>query len=64
MVRLKWTELHRNQNLGLLFDSIDEYRDRHDTLTALCNAASRFAILQRKLAVICRDEAFEISTWT
>ena len=22
MVHLKWTELHRNQNLGLLFDSI------------------------------------------
>ena len=48
----------------LPFDSIDEYLDRHDNLTALGNAASRFAILQCKLAVICRDEEFEIVTST
>jgi alkyl hydroperoxide reductase subunit AhpC len=63
VVHLKWHQLHRNQNLVLLFDSIDEYLDRPNELATLCNAASRFEILQCKLAVICRDEEFEILTW-
>jgi alkyl hydroperoxide reductase subunit AhpC len=63
VVHLKWHELHSNQNLVLLFDSIDEHLDRPNDLANLCNAASRFEILQCKLAVICRDEEFEILTW-
>jgi alkyl hydroperoxide reductase subunit AhpC len=63
VVHLKWHQLHGNQNLVLLFDSIDEYLDRPNDLATLCNAASRFEILQCKLAVICRDDEFEILTW-
>ena len=63
VVHLKWHQLHGNQNLVLLFDSIDEYLDRPNDLATLCNAANRFEILQCKLAVICRDDEFEILTW-
>ena len=63
VVHLKWHQLHGNQNLVLLFDSIDEYLGRPNDLATLCNAASCFEILQCKLAVICRDEEFEILTW-
>ena len=63
VVHLKWHQLHGNQNLVLLFDSIDEYLDRPNDLATLCNAASRFEMLQCKLAVICRDDEFEILTW-
>jgi alkyl hydroperoxide reductase subunit AhpC len=63
VVHLKWHQLHGNQNLVLLFDSIDEYLDRPNDLATLCNAASRFEILQCKLAVICRDDEFEILSW-
>jgi len=62
-VHLKWHQLHGNQNLVLLFDSIDEDLDRSNDLATLCNAASRFETLQCKLAVICRDDEFEILTW-
>jgi alkyl hydroperoxide reductase subunit AhpC len=62
VVQLKWCQLHSNQNLVLLFDSIDEYLDRPNDLATLCNAASRLKILQCKLAVVCRDDEFEILT--
>jgi len=32
VVHLKWRQLHSNQNLVLLFDSIDEYLDRPNDL--------------------------------
>ena len=63
VVHLGWHQLHANQNLVLLFDSIDEYLDRPNDLATLCNAASRFQTLQCKLAVICPDDEFEILTW-
>ena len=63
VVHLRWHQLHANQNLVLLFDSIDEYFDRPNDLATLCNASSRFQTLQCKLAVICRDDEFEILTW-
>jgi alkyl hydroperoxide reductase subunit AhpC len=63
VVHLKWHQLHGHQNLVLLFDSIEEYLDRPNDLAALCNAANRFAILNCKLAIICRDDEFEILTW-
>lgn len=63
VVHLKWHQLHDNQNLILLFDSIEECLDRPNDLATLCNAASRFETLQCKLAVVCRDDEFEILTW-
>lgn len=63
VVHLQWNQVHGNQNLVLLFDSIDEYLNRPNDLATLCKAASRFEILQCKLAVICRDDEFEIVTW-
>jgi alkyl hydroperoxide reductase subunit AhpC len=63
VVHLNWHQLHGNQFLVLLFDSIDEYLDRPHESATLCNAASRFEILQCKLAVICRNDEFEILTW-
>jgi alkyl hydroperoxide reductase subunit AhpC len=63
VVHLKWHQLHGNQNLVLLFDSLDEDLDRPNELATLCNAVSRLEILRCKLAVICRDDEFEILTW-
>lgn len=63
VVHLKWDQLHGHQNLILLFDSIDEYLDGSNDLAALCNAVSRFERLRCKLAVICRNDEFEILTW-
>ena len=61
-VHLTWYQLHGNQNLVLLFESIDESLDRPN-LATLCNVASRFQTLQCKLAVICRDDEFEMLMW-
>ena len=63
VVHLAWHELYGHRNLVLLFDSIDEYLNRPNDLAALSNAASRFAILNCKLAVICPDDQFEILMW-
>ncbi len=63
VVDLKWHELHCNQNLVLLFDTVEDDLDHPNDLATLCNAASRFEMLQCKLAVICRDDEFEILTW-
>ncbi|MEI6539476.1 MAG: redoxin domain-containing protein, partial [Planctomycetota bacterium] len=63
IVHLKWHQLHASNNLVLLFHSMDEYLDRPNVLVSLWNAASRFQTLQCKLAVICRDDEFEILTW-
>ena len=63
VVHLNWHQLHGDQNLVLLFDSIDEYLDRPDDLATLCHAARRFERLHCRLAVICPDDEFEILTW-
>lgn len=63
VVQLKWHEIHGDQNLVLLFDSIDECFDRPHDLETLGKAARRFEILHCKLAVICRDDEFDILTW-
>lgn len=63
VVHLKWHQLHDHQILVLLFDSIDEHCDRSYDLASLCDAAGHLAKLQCKLALICRDDEFEILTW-
>ncbi len=62
-MHLKWDQLQGNRNLVLLFDSINDYFERPNDLATLSSAASRFAILQCKRAVIRRDDEFEILTW-
>ena len=63
VVQLEWNELHGRQNLVLLFASVDEYDEGPDELRTLSNAVRRFAELQCRLAVICRNDRFDILTW-
>lgn len=63
VVHLKWHQVHCNQNLVLIFDSIEDQFGRPNNLSTLSNAASRFEILECKLAAICRDDEFEVLTW-
>jgi alkyl hydroperoxide reductase subunit AhpC len=63
VVHLKWHELHGNRNLVLLFDSIDESQNWPNDLAALSQAMGRFETLKCQLAVICREDEFEILAW-
>ena len=63
VVELNWNQVHERQTLVLQFDSIENYTALPDGLVALSNSVVDFKRLQANVAVVCRDQVFEILEW-
>ncbi len=59
IVEQDWDEIHEKNVLILLFDSLEDDAGMLDDLAALTAAAAAFERLESKVAVVCRDDAYE-----
>lgn len=60
IVPLSWSELHREEPLVLLFDSVEE---ACDDLIAVQRNAGALNRLKTRVAVVCREDAFDVLHW-
>lgn len=63
IVPLDWNQLRDEQTLVLQFVSCEDYDAAPDDLAELNSAAVRLNRLQIRVAVVCREPAFEILSW-
>jgi alkyl hydroperoxide reductase subunit AhpC len=63
IVEFLWDKLHGRQTLVLQFDSIENYSASPQGLVTLSNSIGEFQRLQANVAVVCRDQVFEILEW-
>src|SRR5436309_12602460 len=63
IVQLNWNQLRDEQTLVLQFVSCEDYDAAPEDLVELNSAAVRLNRLQIRVAVVCRDPAFEILSW-
>ena len=61
--QLAWNRLRENKVLVLLFTSLQLDSDRLDYLIRLNDQASRMEQLPAKIAVVCRDDLYDIRVW-
>jgi alkyl hydroperoxide reductase subunit AhpC len=63
IVQLDWNQLRDEKTLVLQFASCEDYDAVPDDLVELNSAAARLHRLQIRVAVVCREPAFEILSW-
>ncbi|MBL8849588.1 MAG: redoxin domain-containing protein [Planctomycetaceae bacterium] len=59
-VELNWQQLHQDQVLVLLFDSVESSSNLLTEIAELRAAQAQFARLKARLYVVCRDPADEL----
>ena len=61
--QLAWSRLREKKVLVLLFTSLQLDSDRLDYLIRLNDQANRIERLRAKIAVVCRDDLYDIRVW-
>lgn len=63
VVELTWKQVHENQVLVLLFDSIESGSDTLDDLVTCGDDADQLERLQANFVVVCGDHVYEVLAW-
>jgi len=63
VVKLSWNQLHEGRTIVFRFDSVEDGTAWRDDLAVLNKSAEDFDRHLAKVAVVCRDDVFEILQW-